>query len=284
MLRAPDLATLLRAQGLRLTKRRGQHHLVDTGVIERIVRASRVSGEDTVVEVGAGLGALTEALARQAKRVIAVEVDRGVCALLQERLARLENVSVICQDILTFAWRTYPGAHVVGAIPYQITSPLLAALAGLARALGPVTFVVQDEVAKRLAAAPGGKAYGRLTLLAQSAWEVKRLFRISRRAFFPQPNIESAVVRLTPRRRPAVRPGEAAAFAAVVAAAFGQRRKTLVNSLTGSPHLGLTRSQADTAVQALGLPLAVRGETLSLEQFAALTEVLSRQKSLRDFP
>lgn len=272
MLTASELKALLRSRGLRLTKRLGQHHLVDAAVVERIVEAARLSPADTVVEIGAGLGALTEPLARRAGRVVAVEADRGVASALAERMRPWGNVTVVCEDILRFSWAGVPGATVVGAIPYQLTSPILAALAESRWTLRTIVLVVQEEVAQRLAAAPGTKAYGRLTLLAQHGWDVTLLFAVPRRAFFPPPAVDSRCVQLVPRTLQAVRVADERLFFDLVKRAFAHRRKTLVNCLSGRG--GMPRAEAEALVAALGLPAAVRGEALSLEQFAALANLI----------
>ncbi len=278
MLTAPELKTLLAARRLRLTKRLGQHHLVDSATAQRVVAAGGLSPETTVVEIGAGLGALTEPLAAVAGRVIAVEVDRPIAALLAERMQPHRNVTVVCQDILTYDWVPAAAAGpvwVVGAIPYHITSPILVALSEHRAHIAGAVLVLQDEVARRLIARPGTKAYGRLSVLAQYGWELTAVFPVSRRAFFPQPAVDSACLRLLPRRQPAVAVVDQAAFFEVVKAAFAHRRKTLANCLNDTCIGGRTVRGAAELVRSLGWPAAVRGETLSLEQFAALANRLA---------
>ena len=273
MLTAPQLKAFLREHQLRLTKRLGQHHLVDAGAIRRVIDACRLSPEETVVEIGAGLGALTEPLAERAGRVIAVEVDRRIAALLQERMRPWPNVEVRHDDILEFPWADVPGSTVVGAIPYHITSPILVALSEQRGGLRQAVLVLQDEVASRLLAEPGTKAYGRLSVLAQYAWEASSVFTVPRRAFFPQPDVDSRCIRLLPRAAPEVPVRDEAFFFDLVKRAFAHRRKTLVNCLSDSG--ALSRAQAEAAVRALGWTASVRGETLTLEQFAQLAAVLA---------
>ena len=273
----PELLELLRSRGLRLKKRLGQHYLVDPGMTKRLVASCDLAPEDTVIEIGAGLGALTDLLAQRAGRVIAVEVDRAIARLLTERMAAWPTVEVRHEDILEFDWSAYPGAKVVGAIPYHITSPIIVALAEQAAQIRGAWLAVQREVADRLAASPGTKAYGRLTVLAQHRFTVKCLFRIPRTVFFPPPDVDSAWLRLTPRTSGVVRASEAPLFFEVVRAAFGQRRKMLVNGLIDS--LGLTRAQAVAAVQRAGLNDRVRGEQLSLPEFARLAATVSAIRS-----
>ena len=273
MLTAPQLKSFLREHGLRLTKRLGQHQLVDAGVIRRIVEACRLSPDDTVVEIGAGLGALTEPLAERAGRVIAVEIDRRIAAGLKERMRPFGSVDVRHGDILEFAWAAVPGATVVGAIPYHITSLILVALSERRAAIRQAVLVLQDEVASRLLAAPGTKAYGRLSILAQYAWDVSSLFPVPRGAFFPQPDVDSRCIRLLPRAQPAVQVRDEALFFDLVKRAFAHRRKTLVNCLSDSG--AFSRAQAEAAVRALGWPPSIRGEALTIKQFAHLAAALA---------
>lgn len=279
MLSAAELKTLLRTHGLRLTKRLGQHHLIDAHVIRRIAERSQLSPRDTVVEIGAGLGALTEALAVRAGRVIAVEVDRGICGLLAERMRAHPNVSVVRADILEFDWARVSGAAVIGAIPYHITSPIIVSLCEARRRIRTAVLVIQEEVAERLLAKPGTKAYGRLTVLAQYGWEIDSLFPVPRSAFFPQPAVDSRCLRLCSLARPAVAVRDEPWFFAIVKAAFAQRRKTLVNCLSQERGLGLAKEQLMAALRKFGWPLAIRGETLSLAQFAPLANELRSQRS-----
>lgn len=280
MLTASELKALLTTHRLRLTQRLGQHHLVDRSVIERLMRVLRLTREQTVVEIGAGLGALTEPLAERAGRVIGVEIDPRVCALLRERLAARRNVTIVCGNILTFDWAPYDGASVVGAIPYHITSPILLMLGERARTIRDAWLIVQEEVAARLTARAGTKAYGRLSVLAQYHWAIATLMRIPRSAFFPQPDVDSTCLHLTPRDQPRVAVANEVTFFEMVKAAFGQRRKTLVNCLIGRDR-AMSRPEAEALVREAGLPVSVRGEALSLEQFAALSNAAERLNSLR---
>ena len=270
MLTVAELKALLRSRGLRLTKRLGQHHLIDARIIERIVEAARLSPGDTVVEIGAGLGALTEPLARRAGRVLAVELDRRIAEALAERMRPYRNVTVVCEDILRFGWARVRGAVAVGAIPYQITSPLLVSLGEQRHALRRAVLVLQAEVADRLLARPGTKAYGRLSLLGQYGFEIAPLVTVPRSAFFPQPGVDSRCVQLVPRDRTTVPAADEPFFFEVVKQAFSHRRKTLINCLSEQA----PRAQVEAVLKALGLPGTVRGEALSLSQFTALADAL----------
>lgn len=277
-----ELLELLREHGLRLTKRRGQHYLTDPRLAARVVDACELTSDDTVIEIGAGLGALTDLLAAKAKRVVAVEVDRAICEILRERVAHLGNAQVLCEDILAFRWDRYRGSKVVGAIPYHITSPILVELCKHAAEVSGAWLGLQREVADRLNATPGTKAYGRLTILIQRHFVTTPLLRMPRGAFFPQPEVDSVWVQLVPRPSRAVSVSDERLFVDVVRAAFGQRRKTLVNCLTTLERPRLDRAQAAAAIREAGLTGAVRGEELSLEAFARLANVLSRLKGSID--
>lgn len=283
MLTVSELKAVLGTRQIRLTQRLGQHHLIDARASHRVIESCQLSREDTVVEIGAGLGALTESLAQKAKRVIAVEVDRRISALLTERMASLKQVTVVCEDILEFAWDRVPGAIVIGAIPYQITSPIIVSLCEARRFIQRAVLVMQTEVAQRLVAQPGTKAYGRLSVLAQCGWQLEARFSIPRSAFFPPPAVDSTCVRFLSQPQPRVARAQEALFFAVVKAAFSQRRKTLVNCLSGlavtrqtGGEGSLTRPTIEAVLNRLEFDASVRGEMLSIEQFAAFTDELTR--------
>jgi 16S rRNA (adenine1518-N6/adenine1519-N6)-dimethyltransferase len=266
---ARELKQLLAAEGLRLSKRLGQHHLIDASMIGKIIRACGLRRDDTVVELGAGLGALTTGLAEAAHAVLALEIDAGIAAVLRRDMRAHPHVEVRHQDMLDFDWRAVTDVVVVGAIPYHITSPILIALSEQRAAIRHAILIVQDEVAQRIAAKPGTKAYGRLTVLMQSCWRVEPLFRVPRSAFFPQPSVDSSCLRLKPGPAGHGVTDQPALFE-LAKRAFGQRRKTLVNCLDG----WVARPEVESALAELGLPASVRGETLTLEQFSRLAERL----------
>jgi len=269
-----ELLELLRGSRIRLSKRLGQHYLIDPRLTARLLDACRLTARDTVVEIGAGLGALTDGLAARAGQVTAVEVDRAVAALLARRMAASPNVHVVCQDIRAFAWERYPDSVVVGAIPYSLTSPILAMLSERTVRLRAGWLGVQKEIAARLTAKPGTKAYGRLTVLVQYRFAVARVMAMPRQAFFPVPAVDSVWLRLTPRAPQAFAVRDERLFFEVVRAAFSQRRKTLLNCLGQLNRIRLTRQQAQDALRAAGLPAGIRGEALSMEEFAKLANMI----------
>lgn len=279
MLHLSELKALLREKSLRLTKRLGQHHLIDTGQIERFLREASFSSSEDVVEIGAGLGALTEPIAKKVRSVTAIEVDAGIAAVLRQRMQGYSNVRVVCEDILRFSWKEMKAVTVVGAIPYSITSPLLVRLSEETERIAKAWLLMQKEVAQRLLAKPGTKAYGRLSVLCQYAWRIERGAKVSSSAFYPQPSVDSLWLKLMPHSEAPVCVQDQEHFFAVVKAAFGQRRKMLTNALAQSDLV--SRSTAEGVISQIGLPKGVRGEELSLKQFGQLSNALKSVKSLR---
>ena len=269
--------TLLQRLGLRPKKSLGQHFLLHPHQARRIVAALALQEEETVVEIGAGLGALTGFLAAAAHRVIALERDPELARFLAEDLFRqTPGVEVICQDVLEFDFRRASQAAgrplaVVGNLPYQITSPLLFTLVREAPALSRAVLMMQQEVGARLLAAPGTKDYGILSVLGQYHFRVARLFTLSPGNFFPPPQVDSVVVRLLPETPvPAAR--EVEVLHRLVKTAFGHRRKTLNNTLVSqAAAFGLIPAQMRTLLAELNIDPQRRGETLSLAEFVELS-------------
>lgn len=278
VLTAADLKTLLSSHKLYLSKRRGQNYLIDPTMIRCIVESCALRKEDTVVEIGAGLGALTESLSQQAARVYAVEIDRGITKLLRQRLVAYKNVTIVEQDILQFDWEEFKDLVVVGAIPYSITSAILVALTAARSHIRQAILILQKEVAQRLLALPKTKAYGRLSLLCQYTWEATPLFDIPAEAFFPKPKVDSCGVRLTQRRQPPILLEDESLFFQLVQAAFSQRRKTLINCLKGGLFAKYPRSLLQSLFKELGLSPNIRGEALSLEEFGKLANTLAHPR------
>jgi 16S rRNA (adenine1518-N6/adenine1519-N6)-dimethyltransferase len=262
-----DAVRAFRERGLVPKKSFGQNFLVDPNVSRRI---AELAGEGTIVEIGAGLGALTEALLSRAARVVAIERDRDLCPILRDVFAgaigrgALEIVEADAKKVdLGALLASGPAPHVlVGNLPYQLTGPLLERACELADAIDRAVFMVQSEVADRLVAAPGSEAYGVLTVFVSAAFDVARSLNVGRGAFHPRPGVDSAVVALSPLRPP--RATETDRFRDAVRAAFAQRRKTLRNawSSLGPP------AEIDARARAAGIDLSRRGETLSVEDFA----------------
>jgi 16S rRNA (adenine1518-N6/adenine1519-N6)-dimethyltransferase len=250
----------------RARKRFGQHFLHDPGVIGRIVAAIDPRPGERLVEIGPGLGALTLPLLRRAGRLEVIEIDRDVIPLLQERCAGQGELVVHGEDVLETDFAALAGdgppMRVCGNLPYNISTPLLFRLLDAAAYIRDMHFMLQKEVVDRMVAAPGGKDYGRLTVMLAAACRCERLFRVGAGAFSPPPRVESAIVRITPLAAPPFPLPDRVRYAAVVAAAFSMRRKTLRNSLRGVV--------TDAAFEAAGIDPGRRAESLHPGEFAAL--------------
>ncbi|HXG23966.1 MAG TPA: 16S rRNA (adenine(1518)-N(6)/adenine(1519)-N(6))-dimethyltransferase RsmA [Chthonomonadales bacterium] len=281
-------AELLRAHGLRPRKRWGQNFLCDRNVRDRIVRAAALRPEECVLEIGAGLGALTVGLAQACAKVTAIELDRRLAPILEQTLAGCQNVRLIFGDFLRLdlaeLWEeafTPTGGHpsrgvVVANIPYYISSPIVEALLAHKARLARIVLLVQQEFAARLLARPGTSDYGSLSVFVQYHAQVEDLGRVSPSVFLPRPEVSSAIVRLTPVLPGTVVVPEEALFFRLVRTAFGQRRKTLLNTLSRSRELG--RAVAEEALARVGIDAGRRGETLSLEEFAQLAWALAEKE------
>lgn len=273
------VARLLKEHGLRPRQRFGQNFLIDAHVLEKIVSAADLRPSDVVLEVGPGLGALTAALAARAGLVVAVELDRDLLRVLEATVGGLPNLRLVGGDILALPLEDLlppdaPSYKVVANLPYYITSPVLLKFLTASRPWERLVFMVQREVAERLAAVPGTKAYGSLTVVLRFSAEAAVFARVPRAAFLPAPEVDSAVVVLTPRPAPLPPGRERNTFFAVVRAAFGQRRKKLTNALTGG---GFPATTVAAALAETGLDGGRRGETLGLDEFVALARSLSAQ-------
>jgi 16S rRNA (adenine1518-N6/adenine1519-N6)-dimethyltransferase len=259
--------------GVRPHKKFGQHFLVDPTVIDRMLAAAQIGSEDTVLEIGPGLGALSEILAERAARLYLVELDTILANRLRERFARDERVQVIIADFLGLdpaATFPEPTIQVVASLPYNIATPILFRLLEYRRKFPQVTVMIQKEVAERLSATPGSKAYGVPSVLTQLYATVTTVCTVGPRSFFPAPKVESQVVCLVFQEAPRVSVSDETLFRRVVKAAFAQRRKTLRNALRAARYVDL-----DAVSERTGLDLQRRGETLSLEEFAALANALA---------
>ena len=248
-------------------KRFGQHFLRDPGVIDAIVQAIDPKPGDTVVEIGPGHGAITEPLAERAGHLHCVELDRDLAATLRRRFGSRDNVTIHEADALGFDFCTLGDSlRIVGNLPYNISTPLLFHVLQWSSLIEDMHFMLQKEVVDRIAAAPGGKTWGRLSVMVRYRCTVTPLFDVPPDAFRPPPRVTSSVVRLAPHERPPVDIPDPEQFDRLVATAFAQRRKTLRNSLRGL---------LDTAdIEAAGIDPGARPETLGLEQFAALARAL----------
>lgn len=254
-------------------KRFGQHFLRDRGVLGRIADALSLTGSETVIEIGPGRGALTDLLVPRAGRLLAIEVDRDLAAHLRERYADQPHVTVVEADVLTVDLGALAGGEYVlaGNVPYYITTPIIFHALRPPRPLRAV-YLVQREVAERIAAAPGGKEYGALSVNVQAVARVELLARVPPGAFHPPPQVDSAVIRVTPRPDPVVAPEEEARFRSVVQEAFGLRRKQLRRVVRTIARLDA--EGADAVLAEAGIDPEARPETLSPADFARLVRAL----------
>ncbi len=260
------------------TRALGQHFLRDDAVAERIINELRPTIHDLVIEIGPGLGALTGRLARSAGRLLALELDEVMAAALIERFADAPHVEVLVADARSFnytelsALKPDPAGRVlvVGNLPYSVGKPILQALVEAGPVVDEMALMLQKEVAERVAAGPGGKTYGSLSVLTQLSCEVRLAFTVPPGAFRPPPQVDSAVIHLRVRRAPPVPVDDQARLRAVVLAAFGQRRKSLANALASG--LGLRAERARAMCEAAGIDPGRRAETLSLAEFARLAQ------------
>jgi 16S rRNA (adenine1518-N6/adenine1519-N6)-dimethyltransferase len=267
-----ELTALLARYGLTPSKKYGQNFLTDKNIIDKIADAAGIQQADTVLEIGPGLGALTQELARRAGRVIAVEIDRHMIPALEDAVSPWENVEIVQGDFLKYDLTQVPQPFkVLGNLPYYITTPILMKM--LEKEVKPALLVVmvQKEVAQRILHGPGSREYGAVSVAVGYRAKCELVCEVSREVFFPRPQVDSAVLRITPQER-AEKPLDEALFFSVVKAGFGQRRKMLANALKT---LGYTPEVLAAAFETAGVLPAARAETLGIEEFIALANALS---------
>ncbi len=271
---------ILSAYGVRPRKALGQHFVVDEETLQAVVDAAEVGPDDTLLEIGGGVGALTRALARRAKIVHCLEIDEALADILTETMADFPNVTVHHTDALKFPYETLPAPYaVVANIPYQITAPLVGRFIDERERLRRVTLTVQREVARRLHASAGTKDYGALSVVVAYYFETRHHGDVPAEAFWPPPKVDSAVLSMTPRPAPPVEVGQdEEAFLAMVRKAFAHRRKTLRNNLQALRAQGWSAEAVDQAMAEVDIDGTRRAETLTLEEFAALWRALAARR------
>lgn len=282
-----DVRALLARYGIVPRKSLGQHFLVAAPVLDKIVDALAPGAADTVVEIGPGLGVLTQRLAATGASIIAVELDGRLLPVLRETLAPYRNVGVVHGDALQVDFNSLVAAHggktpykVAGNLPYNITGPLVARLLREPCSVERLVFMVQKEVADRFVAQPGTREYGSLTILVQYRTHCRVVAGVSRRCFYPPPEVASAVVQMVVREEPPAPVLDERLFWSVVRAAFAQRRKTLKNALRAQ--MGVDTRCCERVLAQVGIDPQRRGETLSIGEFAALTNALVRAAGGKD--
>lgn len=273
---------IIQRHGFSFKKSLGQNFLIDQNILGKIVGAAELDKSKGALEIGPGIGALTEKLAQQAGRVAAVEIDQRLLPILEEVLEPYPQVHVIHGDVLKldlhalFAseFKACEKVSVVANLPYYVTTPILMKLLEAGLPLENIVVMIQKEVAERMAAGPGGKEYGSLSIAVQYYSEPELVCIVPHSVFIPQPNVESAVIRLKVRSAPPVAVAEEAFFFEVVQAAFAQRRKTISNNLKSRFFPGEGRERLESLLAEAGIEPARRAETLSLEEFAKLSNTL----------
>lgn len=276
-----DIRMIMRRYGIRADKRLGQHFLTDREPIAAMLEAARLGPDDCVLEIGPGLGVLTQDLCRMAKKVVAVEKDRGLIPVLKNTTGGFENICIVEADVLKLDLELLKDQYfksdfkVVANLPYYITSPIIMKIVHNRHFAKLAVVMVQKEVARRLTATPGVKDYGILSIAVQLYADVDIVCEVGRDAFMPPPKVDSAVVRILFAPQPRVELEDEAMFFKVVEAAFGERRKTIRNSLKGRLALpGIPTDAIDGALEQAGIDPMRRGETLTIEEFAILTSAL----------
>ena len=274
---------VLQKYGFVFQKRFGQNFLIDTHVLERIIEASEITKDDFVLEIGPGIGTMTQYLAEAAREVTAVEIDDALIPILKDTLKEWDNVTVLHGDILKTDIRKIADEKnqgrpikVVANLPYYITTPIIMGLFESHVPVDSITVMVQKEVADRMQTGPGSTDYGALSLAVQYYAEPKIVANVPPNCFMPRPKVGSAVIRLTRHQNPPVTTLDEKLMFRLIRASFNQRRKTLSNSLKNSQELPYSKEEVEAAIKECGLPLNIRGEALTLEQFARLSDTFSK--------
>ncbi len=277
-----QLKELLRRHEFRARKRFGQNFLVDRNIVNKIIDAADIHEGDPVLEIGPGAGTLTQAIVERGAKVVAVEIDPYLIAVLQEVLPDRPNLEVVNADILRLDLPQFLADHygdskikVIGNLPYYITSPIITETLAVRDRIERLILTVQKEVGERLHASPGTRDYGSMSIFVQFYAEVEIIAHVSKNVFLPPPEVESAIVRLHPRSEAPVDVPSEELFFDLVHCGFGKRRKTLLNSLSDCPALGLSKEQVARVLQDADIDPTLRAETLSLDDFARIARSVS---------
>lgn len=266
-------------------KKFGQNFLIDAHVLDRIIEAAQITKDDFVLEIGPGIGTMTQALCEQAREVVAVEIDSNLIPILQDTLRAYDNVTVLHQDILKVDFAALAEEKnegrpikVVANLPYYITTPIIMELFERRVPMDSITVMVQKEVAERMQQGPGSKDYGALSLAVQYYAKPQIVANVPPNCFMPRPGVGSAVIHLDCYSAPPVKVSDEKLMFALIRASFNQRRKTLANGLSHSGQLSLSKELIQECIDELGVPANIRGEALSLEQFARLADIIGEKE------
>ena len=278
-----ETIAVLQRYGFNFQKKYGQNFLIDTHVLDKIIGAAQIGPDDFVLEIGPGIGTMTQYLAEAAREVVAVEIDTKLIPILQDTLKEYDNVTVLNEDILKVYIRKIAEEKnggkpikVVANLPYYITTPIIMGLFESEVPLDSITVMVQKEVADRMQVGPGTKDYGALSLAVQYYAEPYIVANVPPNCFIPRPAVGSAVIRLTRYQEKPVKVNDASFMFKIIRASFNQRRKTLQNGLYNSSELRIPKEKTVAALEEMGLTPTIRGEKLSLEEFAQLSDILGR--------
>lgn len=281
LVKPEETIRILKKYNFNFQKKFGQNFLIDAHVLDKIISAAEITKEDTVLEIGPGIGTMTQALCEAAKQVIAVEIDKNLIPILEnDTLSEYDNAVVVNNDILAtdipalLKENGADSAKVVANLPYYITTPIIMGLLEKHAPVKSITVMVQKEVAVRMQAAPGNKDYGALSLAVQYYCEPYLAANVPQNCFIPRPNVGSAVIVLKLHDNPPVKVSDEKVMFKLIRAAFNQRRKTLVNALRNSSELSISREEIEEALTNLNMDVNIRGEMLGLEEFARLSEEL----------
>lgn len=265
-------------------KKFGQNFLIDTHVLDKIISAAEITKEDFVLEIGPGIGTMTQYLAASARKVFAVEIDKALIPILEDTLKEFDNVQVINQDILKVDIKKLAEEHndgkpikVVANLPYYITTPIIMGLFESQVPIDSITVMVQKEVADRMKVGPGTKDYGALSLAVQYYAEPYIVANVPPNCFMPRPKVGSAVIRLTRHEKPPVEVADEKLMFRLIRASFNQRRKTLANGLNNSPELSYSKEEIQQTIEKCGFKAGIRGEALTLKDFAKLANAFSEK-------
>ena len=278
---------VLQKYNFNFQKKFGQNFLIDSHVLDRIIDAAGIGEDDFVLEIGPGIGTMTQYLCEHAREVAAVEIDRNLIPILDDTLSEYSNVQIINEDILkvdiaALAREKNEGKpiRVVANLPYYITTPIIMGLFESGVPISSITIMVQKEVADRMQSGPGSKEYGALSLAVQYYAKPEIVANVPPNCCMPRPKVGSAVIRLTRHEKPPVMPQDEKLMFAMIRASFNQRRKTLANGLGNAPGIGLSKDEIRECIRELGVSETIRGEALTLEQFAALSDIIGRHRAI----